>query len=96
MMREMRGMAPWIMLIVAVSFVGWMVFDVGMNVSGQGSAGIDDIIRVNGHKIELQSYLDAVRNTQEQQRIQGAMPRISRIICLYLAAVDGSTLIAES
>ncbi len=72
MMRVMRGIAPWIMVIVAVSFVGWMVFEVGMDATGRGGQNaIDEVGRVNGQKIGLQTYYSALRNTQEQQRQQG-------------------------
>ena len=62
MMRTMRGIAPWIMVIVAVSFVGWMVFEVGMDVSGQTSGGmVDEVARVNGRSIDFQTFSAAVR-----------------------------------
>jgi len=72
MMRSMRAIAPWIMLVVAVTFVGWMVFEVGMDIQGQTSGGVtDEVASVNGRKIEYQTFLTAVRNTQELQRQQG-------------------------
>ncbi len=72
MMRSMRGIAPWIMLVVAVTFVGWMVFEVGMDIQGQTSGGVtDEVARVNGRKIDYQTFYTAVRNTQELQRQQG-------------------------
>jgi peptidyl-prolyl cis-trans isomerase D len=68
----MRAIAPWIMLVVAVTFVGWMVFEVGMDIQGQTSGGVtDEVASVNGRKIEYQTFLTAVRNTQELQRQQG-------------------------
>ncbi len=73
MMRTMRSIAPWIMAIVAVSFVGWMVFEVGMDVRGQTTGGVlDEVARVNGRKIDLQTFYAAVRDVQEQARQQGA------------------------
>jgi peptidyl-prolyl cis-trans isomerase D len=73
MMRTMRSIAPWIMAIVAVSFVGWMVFEVGMDVRGQASgAPLDEIARVNGQKIDVQTFYAAVRQAQEMAREQGA------------------------
>lgn len=71
MMRTMRGIAPWIMLIVAVSFVAWMVFEFGMDISGQGSQFADEIARVNGQKIDRQRFYAAVQRAQEQQRQAG-------------------------
>ena len=71
-MRSMRANAKWIMLLVALAFVGWMVFDVGMDVTGQGGASIGDAAaRVNGTKIDLQTYNSALRSAQERQRFEG-------------------------
>ena len=72
MMRTMRASAKWIMAIVAVSFVGWMVFEVGMDITGQGSqTANDEIARVNGQKITSSMFYGAVSNAQEQQRQAG-------------------------
>jgi len=70
----MRASAKWIFGILAAAFVGWMVFDVGMGVSGQGGgvSMTDAVIRVNGHKIDLQTYYAVLRQAQDQQRQQGA------------------------
>ncbi len=69
MMRTMRSIAPWIMLIVAVSFVGWMVFEVGMDATGQGGATVNDkILSINGEGVGVQEFYLAVRATQDQQR----------------------------
>ena len=71
-MRSMRANAKWIMLLVALAFVGWMVFDVGMDVTGQGGASIGDAAaRVNGTKIDLQTYYNALRSAQERRRFEG-------------------------
>ena len=78
MMRTMRGIAPWLMGILAVAFVGWMVFDVGMDVSGQGAVRSGDALaRVNGTKIDIQSFYNAVRAAQEQQRRAGGSAPIT-------------------
>ncbi len=71
-MRSMRANAKWIMLLVALAFVGWMVFDVGMDLTGQGGASIGDAAaRVNGTKIDLQTYYNALRAAQERRRFEG-------------------------
>ncbi len=71
-MRSMRANANWIMLFVAVAFAGWMVFDVGMDVTGQGGASLGDAAaRVNGSKIPLQTYYNALRVAQEQRQFEG-------------------------
>lgn len=77
MMRTMRASAKWIFLVLAVAFVGWMVFEVGMDLSvqGQGIRNTDAVLRVNGTKVDLQTYYAALRNAQEQQRLQaGSAP----------------------
>ncbi len=72
MMREMRASAKWIMLFLTLAFIGWMVFDVGMDVTGQGGATLTDAAaRVNGVKIDLQTYYDALRRAQDEQRDRG-------------------------
>ncbi|UCG85650.1 MAG: peptidylprolyl isomerase [Gemmatimonadota bacterium] len=72
MMRRMRASAKWIMGILAVAFVGWLVFDVGMDVGGRGSSTISDVVgRVNGRDIVYQTFYGTVRNAQEQQRQLG-------------------------
>ncbi|MFQ5702527.1 MAG: peptidylprolyl isomerase [Gemmatimonadales bacterium] len=72
MMRTMRASAKWIMGIVAVSFVGWMIFQVGMDVTGASGPSVNDAVaRVNGQKIDVQTFYGAVRNAQDQQRQAG-------------------------
>lgn len=67
MMRTMRGGAKWIMVVVAVAFVGWMVFEVGMDVTGQSAGGLaGEAVRVNGAKVDLQSFYTAVQQAQQQ------------------------------
>ncbi|MSR05558.1 MAG: hypothetical protein EXR93_00590 [Gemmatimonadetes bacterium] len=69
MMRHFRGMAKWIMVVLTVAFVGWMVFDVGMDVTGRGNNGASaDIARVNGTRIDQQTFYAALRTAQETQR----------------------------
>ena len=76
MIRAMRASAPWVMGILVIAFVGWMVFDVGMGISGGGSYHPGDAIaKVNGEGINLQVYYAALRNAQENQRRQnGSAP----------------------
>ncbi len=72
MMRTMRASAKWIMAAVALSFVGWMVFDVGMDVGGRGGGGVSDVVlRVNGSKVNYQTFYGQVQIAQEQQREAG-------------------------
>jgi peptidyl-prolyl cis-trans isomerase D len=54
---------------LAIAFVGWMVFDVGMGITGAGSYRLGDAVaKVNGRAIELDGYFNAIREAQERQR----------------------------
>ncbi|HVO35684.1 MAG TPA: peptidylprolyl isomerase [Gemmatimonadales bacterium] len=69
MLRTMREKTKIIMLILAVAFVGWLVFDVGMGVTGRGqSAATRDLGSVNGHPIKYQDWLQTYNAVAEQQR----------------------------
>ncbi len=76
MIRAMRASAKWVMGVLVIAFVGWMVFDVGMDVMGQGGYRMGDAIaKVNGRSIQLQTYFTALREAQERQRQQfGSAP----------------------
>lgn len=79
MIRAMRSSAKWIMGVLVVAFVGWMVFDVGMGITGGGGyrAG-DAIAEVNGRNIDLQTYNAALRDAQERQRQQAGGTPVTR------------------
>ena len=78
MMRAMRSFAKWIMGVLAVAFVGWMVFDVGMGVSGGSYRPGDAVAKVNGTSIELQPFYNAVRDAQERQRRDAGSAPLTR------------------
>lgn len=79
MIRAMRSSAKWIMGVLVAAFVGWMVFDVGMGITGGGSYRPGDAIAsVNGKRIDLQTYNDALRNAQERQRLQSGSAPLTR------------------
>lgn len=79
MIRAMRSSAKWIMGVLVVAFVGWMVFDVGMGITGGGGyrAG-DAIAEVNGERIDVQTYNNALRDAQERQRQQAGTAPLTR------------------
>ena len=58
MMRTMRASAKWIMGAVAISFVGWMVFDVGMDVGGRGGGGPGSGAPVRRSRIDRRRAMD--------------------------------------
>ena len=71
MMRQMREATKPIMLMVAFAFVGLMVFQWGMDITGQSSGGIGEIGRVNGDAVMYDAYMASYRNLYDQvQRSQ--------------------------
>ncbi|SVB64148.1 uncharacterized protein METZ01_LOCUS217002, partial [marine metagenome] len=56
MMRQMRDNTKWIMLTTAIAFVGLMVFQWGMDITGQGGMTIGEIGRVNGTPILIDDF----------------------------------------
>jgi peptidyl-prolyl cis-trans isomerase D len=70
MLSTMREKTKVIMVILAVAFVGWLVFDVGMGATGQSTGAVRDVGSVDGTPIPYQVWLDTYRNTYEQVRQQ--------------------------
>ena len=68
MLRAMRENTKWIFYILALAFVGWLVFDVGMGVTGKGQYGGQDpvVLRVDGQEIHARQY-DAARTAALEQ-----------------------------
>lgn len=74
MMRQMRQATKPIMLFTAIAFVGLMVFDWGMDITGQSGGGPGAIGSVNGDAVMYESYMAAYRQIYEQaQRSQEAL-----------------------
>src|SRR2546427_4283033 len=75
MLRAMRENAKWIFYILAFAFVGWLVFDVGMGVTGRGQyGGADVVLKVNGRAVHVPQYQQALQAAYDQYRHQGAGP----------------------
>jgi peptidyl-prolyl cis-trans isomerase D len=68
MLRTMREKTKIIMLVLAVAFVGWLVFDVGMGATGRGQSGSPNLGEVNGSPIRYQDWLQTYQALAEQQR----------------------------
>jgi peptidyl-prolyl cis-trans isomerase D len=77
MLSTMREKTKIIMLVLAVAFVGWLVFDVGMGVSA-GQVAAPDIGVVNGTPIRYQQWLDASRAAYEEARQQNPGVSLTR------------------
>ncbi|MFO7892775.1 MAG: peptidylprolyl isomerase [Longimicrobiales bacterium] len=73
----MRENTKWIMLITAAAFVALMVFEWGMDMSGQSAAAMTggELGQVNGEPITYQQWNQVYRNLYEQRQEEqsGAM-----------------------
>jgi parvulin-like peptidyl-prolyl isomerase len=70
MMRQMREATKPIMIASALAFVGLMVFQWGMDVTGRSSGGLGEIGRVNGDAVLYDSYMAAYRQIYERVQSQ--------------------------
>jgi peptidyl-prolyl cis-trans isomerase D len=76
MMRELREKTKWVMLLVALAFVGLMVFEWGMDISG-GRAGqeMGAVGEVDGRLVQYATYAEAYQNLlQRAQQQAGGRP----------------------
>lgn len=78
MMRQMRENTKWIMLVTALAFVALMVFEWGMDVTGQSAGGVGEIGRVNGTPVFYDEYLAVLRNLTDQAQTQQEDPLTSQ------------------
>ena len=71
MMQDLRENTKIVMIIVALAFVGLMVFEWGMDISGQ-SAGLQtgELGRVNGQTVSYQAYNNAYQQLYSQAQAQ--------------------------
>lgn len=72
MMRQLRESTKFVMIIVAVAFVGLMVFEWGMDFSGQTTTGgqMTALGRVNGEEITVDAYQRQYQILLEQAQQQ--------------------------
>lgn len=79
MMRAMRENAKWVFYILAIAFLGWMVFDVSGLITGQGPSGAGNaVIKVNGIPITAQEYEQRVSQAYEAYRAQQGSAPLTR------------------
>jgi peptidyl-prolyl cis-trans isomerase D len=70
MMQELRNKTKWIMLVVAVAFVGWMAFE-DFDFSGRSFGGLTgELGRVNGMAVTYQAYDQIYQQLAENARRQ--------------------------
>lgn len=76
MLRTMRENTKWVMLITALAFVGLMVFEWGMDMSGRSSMiGFNgEIGKVNGKAVTYEEYDAIYRDLYQQQQAYQAEP----------------------
>jgi len=79
MLRTMREKTKIIMLVLAVAFVGWLIFDVGMGVTGQRQSPTSrDLGSVNGAPIRYQDWLQVYQQISEEQRARDPGATLTR------------------
>src|SRR5215218_4584061 len=77
MMQMIRSKAGKVMTIVIVGgFLGWMVYGIGMEVSGRNSRP-NELGTVNGTPITREAFSQRVEQLTEQYRQQGGRSRIT-------------------
>ncbi|MGH7545750.1 MAG: SurA N-terminal domain-containing protein, partial [Gemmatimonadota bacterium] len=67
-MRALREKTQVIILILALAFVGLMVFEWGMNISGQSGGFPTEVGRVNGTPIPYEQWRRVYQNLTDQAR----------------------------
>jgi peptidyl-prolyl cis-trans isomerase D len=66
MMRQMRENTKWIMLVTAIAFVGLMVFQWGMDITGRSGLSIGEIGSVNGAPVSYEAFNQEYRSLYDQ------------------------------
>src|SRR5215472_1828169 len=70
MMRSFRENAKWIFYIVAFAFIGWLIFDLGLGLTG-AKTGADVVLKIDGTEIHAQQWQAEVAAAQENYRQGG-------------------------
>jgi peptidyl-prolyl cis-trans isomerase D len=78
MMSQMREATKPIMLMAAFAFVGLMVFQWGMDITGQSSGSVGEIGRVNGDAVMYDAYMASYRNLYDQVQRSQELPVTSQ------------------
>jgi len=74
MMRQMRDATKPIIFLALVAFVALMVFQWGMDITGQSSGGLGEIGRVNGDPVQYDEYMASYRNLYDQVQSSQEQP----------------------
>jgi peptidyl-prolyl cis-trans isomerase D len=75
-MQQMRQNTKWIMLVTALAFVGLMVFQWGMDLSGRSAQKFTggDVGEVNGEAVTYDQFQTVYRNLYQQTQQQSNEP----------------------
>lgn len=65
-MRQMRQNTKWIMLVTALAFVALMVFEWGMDITGQSAGSLGELGRVDGTPILYEDWVAVRQNLYDQ------------------------------
>ncbi len=80
MMRQMRENTKWIMLVTAMAFVGLMVFQWGMDITGRSGLSIGEIGSVNGTPVSYNAFNQTYRSLFDQVQASQEDPVTSQQI----------------
>jgi peptidyl-prolyl cis-trans isomerase D len=80
MMRQMRENTKWIMLVTATAFVGLMVFQWGMDITGGSGLSIGEIGSVNGTPVMYDAFNQTYRSLLDQVQASQEDPVTSQQI----------------
>ena len=79
MMQGLRDKTKWVMIVVALAFVGLMVFEWGMDVSGTSVAQqTGELGRVNGDPVSAEAYSLAYQELYQQAQAEAGTTQLSR------------------
>jgi peptidyl-prolyl cis-trans isomerase D len=79
MMQGLRNKTKWVMIVVALAFVGLMVFAWGMDISGTSVAQqTGELGRVNGDPVSAEAYSLAYQELYQQAQAQAGTTSLSR------------------
>src|SRR5436189_3102231 len=71
MMRSMRQMSKYVFYVLAVAFIGWLVFDVGMGITGRSTVSTADVVlKVNGQEVHYAQWQQVYQSAYDQARRQ--------------------------
>ena len=80
MMRQMRENTKWIMMVTAMAFVGLMVFQWGMDITGRSGLSIGEIGSVNGTPVMYDAFNQTYRALFDQMQASQEAPVTSQQI----------------